>query len=438
MFVLSPRLFISYSRQDSRFVDNLVTSLRKRGFAVFRDSSDISPGDNFVSTIAKEIRRATGVVAVISDGYAVSPWGKAELYSALASQKVTIPVVLSEASLRALDEPLKRLLQDTNYIKSDSDANDPVLFEGFATLLATARARYRREIIRWLTPIALVVLLAGAGLWWGIANLNRLDQVRRRDAVVAELVNAKRPIEHGRIAQLASTVAGDREGIGELLFLTQDPAISDAGRFNALALESELRKGQKAYRWYPRELEIDRAELAGVTIANVSFLGGSWANVKLDDTTFAGAFWPKDKGFRLSGTRFNNVLFYGSEFEAITAVDVSFVNSKFRGSTIDTTNFSKVRFITETPTTEGNPIITPYFTSFENSVLISRREPPTAGVIDLTAVGDDIVFNNVVFKDCRLEGWFRPEWFRNSSFERCVLPGSLSKQQLEKAGNTVD
>jgi TIR domain len=60
MFVLSPHLFISYSRQDTRFVDNLVTSLRKRGFDVFRDTSDISPGDNFVSTIAKEIRRATG------------------------------------------------------------------------------------------------------------------------------------------------------------------------------------------------------------------------------------------------------------------------------------------------------------------------------------------------------------------------------------------
>jgi hypothetical protein len=71
-------------------------------------------------------------------------------------------------------------------------------------------------------------------------------------------------------------------------------------------------------------------------------------------------------------------------------------------------------------------------------VLISRREPPTAGVIDLTAVGDDIVFDDVVFKDCRLEGWFRPEWFRNSSFEKCVLPDSLTKQQLEKAGNTVD
>ena len=95
-------------------------------------------------------------------------------------------------------------------------------------------------------------------------------------------------------------------------------------------------------------------------------------------------------------------------------------------------------FTTETPASEGSPIITPYFTVIEHSILISRREPPTPGVIDLTAVGDDVVFDNVVFKDCRLEGWFRPEWFRNSSFEGCVLPESLSKQQLVNAGNTVD
>src|SRR4051812_7160426 len=99
MFTPAPRLFISYSRQDRRFVDNLVASLTSRGFAVFRDTSDISPGDNFVSTITREIRRATGMVAVISDSYAASPWAKAELYSALASRKVTIPLVLSEPSL---------------------------------------------------------------------------------------------------------------------------------------------------------------------------------------------------------------------------------------------------------------------------------------------------------------------------------------------------
>jgi uncharacterized protein YjbI with pentapeptide repeats len=438
MFGILPCLFISYSRQDREFVDKLEISLKQKGFVVFRDTSGIPPGDNFVSTIIKQIRNATGLVAVISPSYLESLWGKAELYSALTLRKLTIPLVLSEASLSALEAPLKSLLKDTNYVIARPETNNPVLLEGFAAQLALARRRHRIEIVRRLAPVAIAVLLAAGALWWGIRNLNSLDRAHRRDAVIGELINAKRTIEHDRITQLASAVAGDRDALGEILFLAQDPAISDVARFNALSVESELRKGQKVYRWYPRDLDVDRAALEGITFANVSFLGGKWSDVRIEDATFAGVFWSKDKGGAFSGTRFKNVLFYGSEFEAINLIDVQFVNSKFRGSSIDTTNFSKVRFITEAPVSEGNPIITPYFTSFEHSVLISRREPPAPNVMDLTAVGDDVTFDGVVFKDCRLEGWFRPEWFRNSSFERCVLPESLSKQQLVNAGNTVD
>jgi hypothetical protein len=79
--VISPGLFVSCTREDSRFVSNLETSLSKNGFNVFRDTSDISPGDNFVSTITKQIREATGLIAVVSASYARSAWGKAELYS---------------------------------------------------------------------------------------------------------------------------------------------------------------------------------------------------------------------------------------------------------------------------------------------------------------------------------------------------------------------
>jgi hypothetical protein len=435
---LSPRLFISYSRQDNEFVGRLEASLKASGFIVFRDTSDISPGDNFVSTIMKQIEDATGLVAVISSSYAASVWGKAELYSALTSHKLTIPVVLSEVSLEILDEPLRRLLQNTNYVVAKPGTSDPLVLNGFANQLTRARSRNRIELAWRILPFAAGVVLAGGLVWWGIDNLNSLDRSRNRSAVVTELVNAKHAIQHDRIVQLASTVAGDPEAIGEFLYLSKDPAISDVARFNSLSIGSELSKGQKEYRWYPRDLDIDHSVLTGVTFASVSFLGGKWSGVQIDDSTFAGALWSKDKGTALSGTVFTNVLFYGSEFEAINAVDVQFVNSKFRGSTIDTTNFAKVRFITETPKSEGNPIITPYYASFENSVLISRREPPQPGVLDLTAVGDDITFDDVIFKDCRLEGWFRPEWFRNSSFERCTLPESLSKQQLINSGNTVD
>jgi hypothetical protein len=58
MFGRSPRLFISYSRQDSAFAEKLEAALTKRGFTVFRDTSGISPGENFVSTIKDELGEA--------------------------------------------------------------------------------------------------------------------------------------------------------------------------------------------------------------------------------------------------------------------------------------------------------------------------------------------------------------------------------------------
>jgi len=108
------------------------------------------------------------------------------------------------------------------------------------------------------------------------------------------------------------------------------------------------------------------------------------------------------------------------------------------GTTIDTTNFAKVRFVTERPPEKGNPTITPEYTLFEHGTLVSRRTPPEPHVMDLSEPEDDFIFEDVVFVDCRLEGWFKPEWFRNSSFERCVLPPSLSKEALERQGNSVE
>jgi hypothetical protein len=52
-------------------------------------------------------------------------------------------------------------------------------------------------------------------------------------------------------------------------------------------------------------------------------------------------------------------------------------------------------------------------------------------------VGDDVVFDDVLFVESRLEGWFRPEWFRGSTFERCTLPDSLPPAALRAAGNIV-
>jgi dihydroorotase-like cyclic amidohydrolase len=86
--LFSPRIFLSYSRTDRDFAGKLATELRRRGFRVFLDTSDIDPGDNFVSKLMKEIKRSTAIIALVSENYSLSRWGQAELYSGIAGNKV--------------------------------------------------------------------------------------------------------------------------------------------------------------------------------------------------------------------------------------------------------------------------------------------------------------------------------------------------------------
>jgi hypothetical protein len=214
--LFSPRLFLSYSRADRDFAGKLATDLCRRGFRVFLDTSDIDPGDNFVSKLTKEIKRSTAVIAVVSENYSLSRWGQAELYSALAGNKGVIPVLISPTAMSGLDEPLQRLLWDTQYVAITGEPPAPDEAHRFGELLAIARRQYRKELFNRLGPVFLgsaVVLLAA---WCG-----------------------------------------------------------------------------------------------------------------------------KDYAFSMSSAVFRNVDFFGGEIQAINAIDVSFVNTKFRSTAIDTTNFSK-------------------------------------------------------------------------------------------------
>jgi hypothetical protein len=142
-------------------------------------------------------------------------------------------------------------------------------------------------------------------------------------------------------------------------------------------------------------------------------------------------------GFSMSGVVFERVNFHGSVIDSVKAIEVAFVNSKFRGSEVDITNFAKVRFATERPPEPGNPTITPVFSLFESSTLISHVRPPEPHVMNLETPDDAVIFDEVHFVRCRLEGWFDPRWFRRSSFDDCILPSSLTKESLERAGNIV-
>ena len=434
----SPKLFISYSRVDYEFVEKLVRILRHNGLRVFFDNSDIDPGDNFVARLSKEIYQTNAIVPIISKNYSKSRWAQAELYQALTSGKVAIPILTSRASLSFLDEPLQRLLRDKQYVIVNMELTEIDFIGEIAHLLLLARRRRRNEIFIKIFPYVLGVLIFVFSIWWGVSNLNDLEQAQKRKNVIDKVLETKSVFQNERIASMASIISGDRIALGEIINLSQDVALPSAVRFNALALGAELRKGQKYYRWYVEDLKVERLNFDNINFVKTSFIGGFWNNLEFTDTVFANSFWAQNNEFSMSGTKFTNVQFIGCEFEAITAVDVDFVNVKFIGTTIDTTNFAKVHFGTKEPKVEGNMIITPNYSRLEKSIIISKRTPPEEGVLDLTMTGDDVVFDDVLFVDCRLEGWFRPEWFRNSSFDDCDLPVSLSKISLENAGNTVN
>lgn len=236
MSTLRPRLFVSYSSADTPVVDALVAALRAEGFRVFRDVSDISPGDNFVSTLLSEIKRSTAIVAVVSDDYARSRWAQAELYAALSTGKPAIPVVLSEDSLGRLDDPLQRLVRDTHYAQVKRDDSGRTAFDGLTRLLANAHRRFRRALAVRAAVAMVSLAAAGGAIWWIVQNLNSLQASRRLDAVIDRIVEARATFQHPRIQAFATALAGDPSAVGRMMYLADDPTLSDIARFNALAL----------------------------------------------------------------------------------------------------------------------------------------------------------------------------------------------------------
>ncbi len=437
MKLLSPIFFISYSRTDRAFVENLARSFKQSGFRIFLDTSDIDPGDNFVAKLSTELHRSTAIIPIISENFSQSKWAQAELYQAFATNKMVIPLVVGDGEISSLEDPLQRLLRDIQYVSIDKNTPENISNASLLTRLADARNRYKMELVKRSLPYLFGTMLLVASSWWVVGNINSIAQTQTREDAINTIQRTTEALQHERVIQLASELAGDHVAVGEFIFLSQDPTQSSAARFNAIALGSELRKGQDEYRWYANNLSISRAKLENVNFVKTTFIDGNWSGVRFVNSVFANVVWSQMEKLSMSGTTFDDSFFVGSEFDDIEVLVTEFKNCKFVGSKLDTTNFSKVQFFTENPETEGNPVITPYYALFDKSTVISNRPPPEEGVLDLTMIGDDIVFDDVLFIDTRFEGWFKPEWFRNSTFQNCDFPVSLSKESLESVGNIV-
>src|SRR2546429_684109 len=78
------KVFISYSSEDSPFVDQLVKDLKQRTVDVWYAKYEIKVGDSIVAKINEGLTRTDWLLLVMSQSAVKSPWVQLELNAAVA------------------------------------------------------------------------------------------------------------------------------------------------------------------------------------------------------------------------------------------------------------------------------------------------------------------------------------------------------------------
>ena len=88
-----PSVFISYSRVDETFADQLEAELSKAGFPTWMDRQHLEGGQDWATIIATEISRHDSVVVVLSPDAVTSTWVLEEIAFAQQQGKYIIPII---------------------------------------------------------------------------------------------------------------------------------------------------------------------------------------------------------------------------------------------------------------------------------------------------------------------------------------------------------
>jgi hypothetical protein len=131
-------IFISYSRQDSQFVEALIMALINNGWSVWSDKIAISEGRPYDEQTEHAIGEATVTLVVWSQSSVKSRWVRAEAAYALERDKL-VPVISED-----VDPPLQFLhIQAVNLADWDK-TNDHLQFKRLALALSGRLDRVRR------------------------------------------------------------------------------------------------------------------------------------------------------------------------------------------------------------------------------------------------------------------------------------------------------
>jgi hypothetical protein len=106
------KVFISYSRKDATFAEELLSGLKLCGFDAYLDKEDIAPGEPWEDRLGRLIREADTVVFVLSASALASKHCEWEVAQTARLSKRLLPIVWQVVPDDQVPEQLKRL----NYI----------------------------------------------------------------------------------------------------------------------------------------------------------------------------------------------------------------------------------------------------------------------------------------------------------------------------------
>lgn len=103
--MLSKTVFISYSRSDTEFAENVRHRLKDEGFFVWLDREELRPGEDWRTEIDQALRNAFSVVIIVSSGSMASKYVLYEWAFAIGAGKLVVPL-LYEENLNMEDETI--------------------------------------------------------------------------------------------------------------------------------------------------------------------------------------------------------------------------------------------------------------------------------------------------------------------------------------------
>ena len=106
------KVFVSYSRKDAAFADELVSGLELCGFDAYLDKEDIAPGEPWEARLGHLIRDGDTVVFVLSPSSIASKHCEWEVAETVRLSKRLLPIVWQHVPDNEVPEQLRRL----NYI----------------------------------------------------------------------------------------------------------------------------------------------------------------------------------------------------------------------------------------------------------------------------------------------------------------------------------